>query len=481
MFDEGVLVLNDDNFDDALKTYDVMMVEFYAPWCGHCKELAPKYAKLATKLKSSSKPIFLAKLDATKATKIGDRFKVESYPRLMSFVKGDKGKGSPYKQKPDTPEIEEYIKGVREKIPFKASLKNLKDKAAAEKFEKGYVGVVGIFEEKSGPEYQAFSTVSVFQAHRKHVKFAASTSADVAKHFGVTPPAIFLVKAFDEKRVDMPADILQNSAKLDTAVTDASREVVCDLDNEKKSDCKAQDPLMILIHRTKEDADVVRIFEGTARANKSPQLKFGKMSSKHTAVGDFFDVDADELPTIVVMKQGGIYAGAQMKHYLDKNENPEITAEVVEEALQNFQMGDWEPVYKSADEVDDESKNVKVIVGDNFKERVVDDEGKDVLLEFYAPWCSMCKKIAPLYEQLGDIYADIDSVMIAKIDATANELYHPGVAVEGYPTIYFFPANQRPKVEVFKEWGNADEEGCKKWIKDHAGISYDEDKYRKVS
>jgi protein disulfide-isomerase A1 len=72
---------------------------------------------------------------------------------------------------------------------------------------------------------------------------------------------------------------------------------------------------------------------------------------------------------------------------------------------------------------------VKVIVSMDFAERVVEDEGKDVLLEFYAPWCSMCKNLEPIYNQLGDVYADIDSVVIAKMDATANELYHPGIKV----------------------------------------------------
>lgn len=56
-------MLTNDNFNDlVMKSKDIWMVEFYAPWCGHCKALEPEYKEAAGKLKGQVK---LGKVDAT--------------------------------------------------------------------------------------------------------------------------------------------------------------------------------------------------------------------------------------------------------------------------------------------------------------------------------------------------------------------------------------------------------------------------------
>ena len=44
---DSILVLNDDNFDAALRDHSNIMVKFHAPWCSHCQSLAPEYSKAA--------------------------------------------------------------------------------------------------------------------------------------------------------------------------------------------------------------------------------------------------------------------------------------------------------------------------------------------------------------------------------------------------------------------------------------------------
>ena len=48
--EESVIVGSADNFDDVLAASSHVLVEFYAPWCGHCKKLEPEWELAATDL-----------------------------------------------------------------------------------------------------------------------------------------------------------------------------------------------------------------------------------------------------------------------------------------------------------------------------------------------------------------------------------------------------------------------------------------------
>ena len=84
--DSDVVVLTESNFESqVLSSDDLWLVEFYAPWCGHCKKLAPEWAQAATELKGSVK---LGKVDATVESSLGSKYGVQGYPTIKFFVPG---------------------------------------------------------------------------------------------------------------------------------------------------------------------------------------------------------------------------------------------------------------------------------------------------------------------------------------------------------------------------------------------------------
>jgi protein disulfide-isomerase A6 len=82
-----VVVLTPENFDSVVDGSKHAFVEFYAPWCGHCKNLAPDYEVFATAF-AKEKDVVIAKVDADAHREIGSRFGVSGFPTLKFFPKG---------------------------------------------------------------------------------------------------------------------------------------------------------------------------------------------------------------------------------------------------------------------------------------------------------------------------------------------------------------------------------------------------------
>lgn len=80
--EKDVIVLDDASFDGELARYKHLLVEFYAPWCGHCKQLAPHWARAATQLKSEVPDVGVAKVDAEKNTGLQERFGIQGFPTI---------------------------------------------------------------------------------------------------------------------------------------------------------------------------------------------------------------------------------------------------------------------------------------------------------------------------------------------------------------------------------------------------------------
>ena len=137
-------------------------------------------------------------------------------------------------------------------------------------------------------------------------------------------------------------------------------------------------------------------------------------------------------------------------------EGNKLTEKKIGAFVKNFVDGKLSPSIKSEPVPDKQDTAVQVVVAHSYNDIVLDDS-KDVLIEFYAPWCGHCKaykppfplsyslanivSLAPNYEKLAEMYttnpAFADKVTIAKLDATLNDVPDE---IAGFPTIKLYPA-----------------------------------------
>jgi len=429
--DPDTIVLNSKNWDKIVPREELILVEFYAPWCGHCKALAPEYAKAATILKKNDPSIPIAKLDATESGDIAQKYSVNGYPTLLVFRNG---KESKYEGPRKADGIVAYMK--KQVGP---AAKPLETKAEIEKFitsdpDTGYA-VIGFFEAAQSQLRSSFLLASS-KLRDKYV-FGKVANAALAKEYGLTGDGLIAFRNFDEPRViytgssktsEVTAWIEQHSVALIGAFT------------EKNAD----------LYRSR-GMPIAKFFTDVDIKSNAKQYKY--LGNRLRPAAEEF---ASKVTTVIARKKD---FENDVKDFNLQNEewglviedkgdkyryDGKLTAADVQAFYQDFLDGKLQKYVRSEKIQKHEKGSVKTVVGLNFDE-VTQDYSKDLLLEFYAPWCGHCKALEPKYNELAQKLSDNDGIVIAKIDATANDFDRKDYEVSGYPTIYFRPAKEGAK------------------------------------
>jgi len=143
-------------------------------------------------------------------------------------------------------------------------------------------------------------------------------------------------------------------------------------------------------------------------------------------------------------------------------QSEEVTVEALDAHVASFTAGSLSATVRSEPIPETNDAPVRIVVGKTF-DSIVMDTSKDVLLEFYAPWCGHCKSLVPKYEKLAEEFASTESVVIAKIDATENDT---PIDIRGFPTIIFFPADNKESPITYD--GDRTEEAMGKFVRANA-------------
>ncbi|EGO01918.1 hypothetical protein SERLA73DRAFT_85940 [Serpula lacrymans var. lacrymans S7.3] len=427
--DSDVLSLTASTFESTVNPESLILVEFFAPWCGHCKALAPHYEEAATTLKE--KNIKLAKVDCVEQADLCQSHGVQGYPTLKVFHDGEP---SDYTGPRKADGIISYM--IKQSLPAvsEVTVANLEEFQKADKIV--VLAYLPTPTSSPAPEFSAAAN-----KHRDSYLFGLTSDPEAIAAAGVTPPAIVVYRAFDDPSVEYPYPVPSATVKdIEEWVQDLSIPIIDEVNGENFSIyAQSGKPLAYLfLDPTEEKRDdyiesirpIATKFKGKVNFVWIDAIKFGDHAKS-------LNLAEAKWPSFVVQD-----LEHQLKYPYDQSLT--VEPEAVSELVEQFLAGKLEPQLKSQAIPETQDESVYTVVGKNFDE-VVYDDSKDVFLELYATWCGHCKRLKPTWDSLGDHFAGVkDRLVIAKIDAPENDL-PPSVPfrVSSFPTLKFKPAGSR--------------------------------------
>jgi len=205
------------------------------------------------------------------------------------------------------------------------------------------------------------------------------------------------------------------------------------------------------------------LFQEVAKLYKGKTL-FVNVPETESRVLEYFGLGTKDLPAYIIadMSSDGI------KKYPVSGT---VDATTVKAHLDKFFSGGLKPSLKSEEpSLEDTKGPVVVLKGKSFNDLVINNS-KDVFVEFYAPWCGHCKKLAPIWDELAEKVKSNTNLVIAKMDSTANEIDVPGVAVQGFPTLFFFKGSD--KANPVKYSGGRELDDLVSYLEEHTSLKLD--------
>jgi len=389
--------------------------------------------------------MFLAKVDATEQKKVAEEYGVQGFPTLKWFHNGE---AVEYTGGRTADTIVSWI--LKKTGPASAELTcaQVTEKSESAKFAVVYFGALD-------NALYTDAHIGFAQSEEKIQFFHADASC--AAEFGASADSIVFFRQFETK-----TNLYEGAADKDALAAWVKPLQVATVFAFTEDEIEAvfgQQQNTLILFRSEDDdqADYMTLYREAAEAHKGKILfaYAGTANQIQGKLAEFMGVAPEDFPTLRAILP------ANMKKFRYEENTAELTVASVGTFVDGLLDGSVKAHLKSAAPPAEQGVVVDV-VGTEF-EKLVLDETKDVLVKYYAPWCGHCKKLAPIWEELGEAYKDNANVVVAKFDATLNEA--EGVEVRGYPTLIWYPRDNKAGVTYE---GERDLESFKKFFEENS-------------
>lgn len=382
------------------------------------------FQEAATALKGKAN---LVDLDATVEKDLAKEYGVKGFPTLKLFSKGELV--SDYQGGRTKDDIVKYIE--RAMLP---SITECADAGAVAKFAKDGEGKAIFFGAKLDKLASAYKKASMSIRDTLPDSIAFGSVADVAllKELAkkdVAADSVFML------REDGTSDSFSGDAdELEGWIKIGALPVFGELSRANANmytDLKK--PVFIL-------------FQDPAKKNEKVMEAISAISKERRSSGElaFVWIDQVQLKTFQDHLGVGDNDPSIAIYSFEGDTKYTFTADYTPESLKawvaDFAAGKLSATKKTEAVPETNDEPVKIVVGDSWED-IVADKTKDVLVEQYAPWCGHCKKLAPVLDELAAELSHVETLVIAKMDATKNDA-PADYKASGFPTMHFCAAGK---------------------------------------
>jgi len=447
---QPVIELDSGAFNSFLKSGATALVEFYAPWCAHCKNLAPTFESAARGARRASvalSEVIFVKIDGEKSPDLMKRYRIENYPTLI-LVKGsqivrysgDKSKRS----------MLEWLEAeVRPTVEIVAR------EAEAVALSKGKPAVII----QGGNNHSAFSdTAEQFKHLRKARFFEIEGTSSQVQEIWIMKAGKEPVKYEGEFDVDSITEWVTKETVMSQPVPQEQLGPVVEVVGRSFPDIVFQPRHVIVeVYATwcGHCKDLEPIYESFASQmrHETRDIVIARIEGSRNEI-PYAGFDRTGYPTIFYVSPSNNVEKIQQRTLNDLVSfvRSKKVRKVETEHKQDSQLGSFTEAvnkFKSEDIPPMSTDPVVKVVFRNFID-VVFQSKDDVVLEVFAPWCAHCKRLVPEYEQFAvSMKRERKDLLVAKIDGTKNDIPFDGFSVNGFPTIFYIPKGQKVPAKKF--------------------------------
>ena len=485
---ESVITLTSVNFDDTIKSESLILVQFYAPWCGHCKRLKPEYERAARRLQELEKPIKLAKVDATAEQELAQKFEVKGYPTLFIFRNGKK---LTYKGPRDENGIVDFMKEIQ-KVPSK--LIDSKE-MLRKQIKEDIPTIIGFFDTHPDEKiFDLFIDVAYDQFDDDNY-FVHIANNDLVNQLKQKPNsiAVFYPLWFRSKYESNSHIMILDQSTSVQEVVDFIRNhsiplvgyrysrtyslyanryplVVVYYDVDFSFDYRKRKLLLnyfkmnlvIFIKNFLIETQMIReqVLKAAAQIKKTEEITF-VIAKESENEQELKDLKLDDSGADVNV---GYFESAKRRYAMEPVD--EFNDQVLIDFVLAVRTGKINPVLRSQPiPKENPVNNLWTVVGETFQQLIIQSKQHDIMLQFYAPWCGHCKALMPIYQELAKKFEhENDRLRIMKIDASSND-FPEWFDVNGFPTIYYIRRDQGPRKPILYQ-GDRKLEDLNQFIQD---------------